>query len=572
MFNFKSVKILLFISIVFFANLYSQNTDSTFLIDVNNISIPIDNKGVLAHVEMANNYGRYDNGIFLFSGGFYLSGISNDTIWSNGVATASLLNDYLPGKVNSNPIDSLNKIYVVKSDDPAFSESWQNWKNAVSLGAEFHDGDNNGIYNPVDKNSNGKWDSDEDKPMLIGDVTAWTVYNDGTDPSMRRYPDVSPKGIEIHQTVFASRGSGNEAMQNTIFIKYKIINTGNIDEKFDSVYFGAWTDPDLGNYTDDLSGTDTLLKSIYVYNDGNDEEYGSNSPAFFTSFLQGPAEFIAGETFTDQNNNGIFDLGIDVPLDTAYYFNASTFTKEEIIGAKNIDIVSSNFYMAATPTQEDPFTKIEARNYLRGLNKVGNKIDPCTFPFGAVRGGVDCSAINSRFITSGDPVANTGWIHTTPQDVRRMINIGAFTLEKEKPAEILVAYVVGRGTDALNSITVARNYVREAFDVYENNFTDFPVNVENENNIVPKEFVLNQNYPNPFNPNTAISYQLSAQSKVELKIFDVLGREVQTLVNEIQNAGNYKVNFNAANLPSGVYIYQIKADNFIQSKKMMLVK
>ncbi len=86
------------------------------------------------------------------------------------------------------------------------------------------------------------------------------------------------------------------------------------------------------------------------------------------------------------------------------------------------------------------------------------------------------------------------------------------------------------------------------------------------------KFSLNQNYPNPFNPNTAISYQLSAQSKVELKIFDVLGREVQTLVNEIQSAGNYKVNFNAANLPSGIYIYKIKADNFIQSKKMILMK
>ncbi len=88
----------------------------------------------------------------------------------------------------------------------------------------------------------------------------------------------------------------------------------------------------------------------------------------------------------------------------------------------------------------------------------------------------------------------------------------------------------------------------------------------------PKEFILNQNYPNPFNPNTAISYQLSAQSKVELKIFDVLGREVQTLVNEIQSAGNYKVNFDARDLPSGIYIYQIKAGNFVQSNKMILVK
>ncbi len=98
-----------------------------------------------------------------------------------------------------------------------------------------------------------------------------------------------------------------------------------------------------------------------------------------------------------------------------------------------------------------------------------------------------------------------------------------------------------------------------------------PTNVENEN-LIPEKFALNQNYPNPFNPATAISYQLSAKSKVELKVFDILGKEISTLVNEIQSAGNYKLNFDASNLPSGIYVYQIKTENFIQSKKMILMK
>ncbi len=92
-----------------------------------------------------------------------------------------------------------------------------------------------------------------------------------------------------------------------------------------------------------------------------------------------------------------------------------------------------------------------------------------------------------------------------------------------------------------------------------------------EQNLISK-FALEQNYPNPFNPTTSIIYQLAEAGKVELKIFDVLGREVQILVNEIQNAGNYKVNFDATNLPSGIYIYQIKAGNFVESKKMSLIK
>jgi len=89
---------------------------------------------------------------------------------------------------------------------------------------------------------------------------------------------------------------------------------------------------------------------------------------------------------------------------------------------------------------------------------------------------------------------------------------------------------------------------------------------------IPKEFSLQQNYPNPFNPETVISYQLPANSSVSLKVHDVLGREVSTLVNEIQSAGSYKVNFNASNLSSGIYFYKFQAGEFTQTKKMILVK
>jgi hypothetical protein len=88
----------------------------------------------------------------------------------------------------------------------------------------------------------------------------------------------------------------------------------------------------------------------------------------------------------------------------------------------------------------------------------------------------------------------------------------------------------------------------------------------------PKQFALEQNYPNPFNPTTLISYQLPVASEVSLKVYDVLGKEVATLVNERQEAGTYHFNFNASSLSSGVYFYRIKAGNFVSTKKMMLVK
>jgi hypothetical protein len=88
----------------------------------------------------------------------------------------------------------------------------------------------------------------------------------------------------------------------------------------------------------------------------------------------------------------------------------------------------------------------------------------------------------------------------------------------------------------------------------------------------PKEFGLMQNYPNPFNPATAISYRLSAISVVKLSVFDVLGREVALLVQEQKEAGYYSVQWNASGLPSGVYLYQLRAGSFVETRKMVVMK
>ncbi len=90
--------------------------------------------------------------------------------------------------------------------------------------------------------------------------------------------------------------------------------------------------------------------------------------------------------------------------------------------------------------------------------------------------------------------------------------------------------------------------------------------------VTANRFELGQNYPNPFNPSTVISYSIPQASNVTLKVYDILGNEVATLVNQFQNANSYKVNFNAASLASGVYIYKIEAGSFTMSKKMLLLK
>lgn len=125
-----------------------------------------------------------------------------------------------------------------------------------------------------------------------------------------------------------------------------------------------------------------------------------------------------------------------------------------------------------------------------------------------------------------------------------------------------------------NLATGKYNYRLKQVD-FNGNFEYF--NLSNEVNIgVPNKFALSQNYPNPFNPTTNINYDLPFDSKVMIKIFDITGREVSQIVNTVQPAGYYSVNFNASVLSSGVYFYQITADggnqSFAKTLKMMLIK
>jgi hypothetical protein len=91
-------------------------------------------------------------------------------------------------------------------------------------------------------------------------------------------------------------------------------------------------------------------------------------------------------------------------------------------------------------------------------------------------------------------------------------------------------------------------------------------------NTIPETFVMEQNYPNPFNPSTTISFSIPKAENVSLKIYNILGSEITTLVSENLNAGSYQVNFDASNLASGTYIYQITAGKFNQVRKMNLIK
>jgi len=394
-------------------------------------------------------------------------------------------------------MDFRNSVYVIKSSDQHFGQSWINYKYAVELGADFFDGDGDGIYNPVDLNGNGVWDLNEDRPDFLGDVTAWSVFNDGVPSNQRRFNQVNPMGIEIQQTLFAI-GEDSNPVNNMIFIRYRIINKGTVSSQFDSVYFGIWDDPDIGvenqAFSDDLAGSDSSLNIGYVYNDGDDASYGINPPSFATEILAGPVVYIPGETFIDVNGNNIYDEGIDTPLDTAIVNKGEILGIEHYPGAKNLGVTSFIHFIQDVPSMVDPSNHLEARNYLLGKNRLGETIDPCTWQYGNVY-GIPCNQVNPLFLYSGDPVTTTGWLNISPTDQRILTSSGPFTLKQNENVDIWTAYIVGRGNSALQSVTKMKEYSLSAKNYYENNFSQLPTDVEKNTNKL-FSYSLSQNYPN----------------------------------------------------------------------------
>lgn len=523
---------------------------SKFLIDVNNFKVPINNIGMIADIDVPGpNYGELNGDMVLFSAGFMLAGEINNDIWMSNVSSASLVEDYLPGVVG----DTLNlskDIFVVRKSDPAFSSSWQDWKDAVQFGAIFYDGDFDGIYNPVDKNWNGTWNINEDMPYLLGDITAWCVYNDSKYP--RVIQNTYPVGIEIQQTVFASSESN---LRNTIFILYSIINRGLIFDSLGNVYFSVWSDPDIGDPIDDLAGCDTTLFSGYDYNNGSDSEIGDDPPAIFFTLLQGSIIIDTAQSgfeFSAINNFG-------------FYYGIYSYE-----GHRNLNPSSFQNYLYP----DNPFfqeSKYSLYNRMRGLKPEGGLVDPCVFSPGIVIPDTLCNTVNPLFIFSGNPIQELGWLNILEKDQRDLFSIGPFNLMKNEPQHIVIAYTGAKGNSALNSITEGREIVQGVIQEYKSNFPSltyqpgkpyFPVT----------DYVLYQNYPNPFNLTTTIRYELPQNGVVTIDIYDILGQKVRTILNKFQKADRYEIQFNAISLASGVYIYRIKVNEFITSKKMLLLK
>ncbi len=159
-------------------------------------------------------------------------------------------------------------------------------------------------------------------------------------------------------------------------------------------------------------------------------------------------------------------------------------------------------------------------------------------------------------------------------------NNAGFTIERGTDSENFsdIGFIAGKGTTTEtqiysyldNSVKTGKYYYRLKQTDYDGTFKY--LNVVSAEVGLPTKFVLEQNYPNPFNPTTKISWQTPVAGWQTLKIYDALGNEVTTLVNEFKEAGVHELEFDASNLASGIYLYKLTAGNFVQTKKMILNK
>jgi subtilisin family serine protease len=150
-------------------------------------------------------------------------------------------------------------------------------------------------------------------------------------------------------------------------------------------------------------------------------------------------------------------------------------------------------------------------------------------------------------------------------DISEVTSAGPFTFQNGDTLKVAFAIAAG------NSLNDLRTAITNARTKYQQILTD----VKNENSSLPSSYSLAQNFPNPFNPSTVIRWSTSGGAVgnfVTLKVYDMLGREVKTLVNEREPAGTHSITFNAAAFPSGVYFYQIRSSSYISTKKMVLLK
>jgi hypothetical protein len=354
---------------------------------------------------------------------------------------------------------------------------------------------------------------------------------------------------EVHLTAWCYSQPSYADMQ---FFKYEIINKGNAP--WTRTYFSFVADPDLGDYYDDYIGCDTVRKLGYCYNADNIDGTG-NPPSY------GPAPPAVGYLLLKSAYRKYVNIG---------YAGMTGFTYHGRL--------ESGF----APCEFEPVGEtLGAYYYMTGFKMDSSSwFDP-----------TQSLMKRTKFLYAGDPETNTGWTEykgrlincsndtingqiisvNPPGDRRLVLSSGSedLTVMPGDTQRIVMCQLIARGSDNKNSVTKLKQLSDVAIEFYNTNFT---IGVNQISSEIPSKFSLSQNYPNPFNPKTNIKFNIATLGDVKIVIYDVVGREVQIIVNEKLQPGTYEVTFNGSNLASGIYFYKFTAGEFASTKKMLMIK
>jgi hypothetical protein len=421
-----------------------------------------------------------------------------------------------------------------------YERDWNEWP--WQQGAPYYDLNNNNVKDP-----------NEDPGLADADQVIWFVAHDLLRCREFCPPfDAGPIGLELQVTLWAYNRESpwDECLFKRLRLIYKGAGSsgGSSDTTLTDMYLGVWSDPDLGYYANDFVGCDTTLNLAYAYNaTPTDSVYAAWDlvpPAFGYSLMQGP-RIVTGN-----------------PSDTAI------FNMRKVAGAKNLPMTAFSYFASGDIYAHPPYNYNGALQWyqmMKGLPPIPlGPPDPPPRPDFVTRQP-------TRFWLSGNPLTRTGWIDGLaegPGDRHLQMFTGPFSMALGDTQEIVVAEVAAMGANNLNSVAVLKSSVQRIRESYARLLQDVPRVPPS----VPESYALSQNYPNPFNSETTISYTTPHDEFVSLKVYDLTGREVATLVHGMRSAGRKFVTWDARGFASGVYFYRMEAGRFTQTRKLILLR
>lgn len=401
---------------------------STGAFDGNRINTDLENNGMIVSHRISGHSGmewpKGNHTYAIYASGLWMAGKVGGEVRT---AVAEYEPEFTAGPFGSEgdePEYRLYKVNKVDLNNPAGNPDFAAWP--VEDGAPWVDNDGDGVYTPMP--------GGVDHPRFLGDQVIFFVMNDGIDTDHSVF-STDPLGLEIQTTIWGY--DRNDAFGDMMFVRSRIFNKGGND--ITETYLGLWSDPDLGNASDDFVGCDTTLSLGITYNDGADDQYGTAAPAIGYDFFQ--AAFPSHD-----------------PADTTFAFDVDK------PGYVNLQMSSFVKYINADDVYTDPNDADEAYFYMKGFKRDGT-------PF-----------INSatgqpaKFVHPDDPNDNVDatdnvWVDVddNPSDDRRfLMNVGPFDFAAGDSAEVVYGIILSQGADALSSVTKLKEddiLAQKAYDV-----------------------------------------------------------------------------------------------------------